>query len=196
MISRTKKLAIVAVSAAAMVLGTTTAVYGSVAPGTTVTGHSGNTVFKGTINGINITVTCTNFTDSVVVPAGATNKINIPPPTINGCTDSLSGTDTVTTNSTHGSWSLKVNSTGTKLTLGIPLKGATFKSSFLPSCTITAAPTAAVKVKGVYSSSAGTDTVTSKPIAVSGSGCTATTASTTTTVTFSPNPGTIPPFAS
>jgi hypothetical protein len=196
MISRPKKLLIVAVSAAAMVLGTTTAVYGSVAPGTTVTGTSHSLTFKGTINGINITVTCTNFTDSVVVPAGATNKINIPPPTINGCTDSLTGTDTVKTNSTHGSWYLKTNTTGTKLTLGIPEKGATFVSSFLSGCTITAAPTGPVKVKGTYSSSAGTDTVTNKAIAVAGTGCSATSASTTTTVTFSPNPGTIPPFAS
>jgi hypothetical protein len=196
MISRSKKMVVVAVSAAAMVLGTTTAVYGSVAPGTTVTGTSGNIVFKGTINGINITVTCTNFSDSVVVPAGANKSINIPPPTINGCTDSLSGTDTVTTNSTNGSWKLKTNNPGSNLTLVIPIKGATFKSSFLSGCTITAAPTAAVKVTGSYSSSAGTDTVTNQPIAVKGSGCTATTASTTTTVTFSPNPGVIPPFAS
>jgi hypothetical protein len=196
MISRPKTMAIIAVSAAAMVFGTATSVYGSVAPGTKVTGTSHSITFKGTINGINITVTCTNFSDSVVVPAGATKSLNIPPPTINGCTDSLSGTDTVKTNSTNGSWKLKTNSAGSKLKLVIPKAGATFKSSFLPSCTITAAPTAAISVSGSYSSSAGTDTVNNQPIAVKGTGCTATTASTTTTVKFSPNPGTIPPFAS
>ena len=196
MISRHKKMLIVAVSTVAMVLGTATAVYGSVAPGTTVTGTSGHVVFNGTINGIAITVTCTNFTDSVVVPAGADKSLNIPPPTINGCTDSLTGTDTITTNSTNGSWKLKSNSTGTKLKLVIPIKGATFKSSFVKGCLITAAPTAAVKVSGTYNSGNGTDTVTSQPIAVSASGCTATNASTTVTVTFSPNPGAIPPFAS
>ena len=135
MISRRKKMVIVAVSAAAMVLGTSTAVYGSVAPGTTVKGTSGNVVFKGTINGIAITVTCTNFTDSVVVPAGANKSLNIPPPTINGCTDSLTGTDTIKTNATYGSWKLKSNGTGSKLKLVIPVKGATFKSSFVKGCT-------------------------------------------------------------
>ncbi len=196
MISRPKKMVIVAVSAAAMLFGTATAVYGSVAPGTKVTGTSGSTVFQGTIDGFAITVTCTNFTDTVTVPAGANKSLNIPPPTINGCTDDLGGTDTITTNSTNGSWKLKSNGTGTKLKLVIPKAGATFTSSFVAGCTITAAPTASVKVTGTYNHTNGTDTVTNQPIAVSASGCTASNASTTVTVTFSPTPGTIPPFAS
>jgi hypothetical protein len=196
MFTRAKKMVIVGVSAAAIVLGTTTAVYGSVAPGTTVTGTSSHTVFSGTIDGVAISVTCTNFTDSVVVPAGAKKSLDIPPATINGCTDTLGGTDTIKTNDKDGSWQLKTNGAGTKLTLVIPEKGATFTSSVLSGCKITAAPTAAVDVVGTYNSSNGTDTVTSAPIAVKGKGCSATAASTTTTVTFSPNPGTIPPFAS
>jgi hypothetical protein len=196
MFTRAKKTVIVGVSAAAIVLGTTTAVYASVAPGTTVTGTSSSTVFNGTIDGVAISVTCTNFTDSVVVPAGAKKTLDIPPATINGCTDTLGGTDTIKTNDKDGKWELKTNGAGTKLTLVIPEKGATFTSSVLSGCKITAAPTAAVDVVGTYNSSNGTDTVTNAPIAVKGKGCSATSASTTTTVTFSPNPGTIPPFAS
>jgi hypothetical protein len=196
MIPSRKKMAIVAIVAAATVLGTTTLAFGSVAPGTVVTGHSGKTTFKGDINGVPITVTCTNFTDAVTVAKGDKTSVDIPPPTINGCTDTLKGTDTITTNDTNGSWKLTVNSSGTKLTLVMPKDGATFKSSVLSSCTIEAAPTKAVDITGTYSSSAGTDKVSKAPIAVKGSGCTATSSSTTTTVTFSPKPGKIPPFAS
>ncbi len=180
-----------------MVLGTTTLAFGSVAPGTKVTANSPKTTFAGTINGIPVTVTCTNFTDSVTITAKDKTSVVIPPPTINGCTDTLGGTDTiVTTSSTDGKWELKTNSAGTQLTLVIPKDGASFSSSVLSSCTITAAPTKAVNVVGKYSSTKGTDTVSKAKITVKGSGCTANSSTTTTTVTFSPNPGKIPPFGS
>jgi hypothetical protein len=191
-----KKLAFIAMSAIAGTFGTVAMAGASVAPGTTIVGTSNSVTFKGTINGIEITVTCTSFKDSAVVTAGANKSIDIPAPTITGCTDSLTGTDTITTNTTNGSWELKTNGKGNKLSLVIPKAGATFSSSVLSSCVVTAAPTAAVKVKGTYSSSAGTDTTNNVAIAVKGTGCTATSSSITTTVTFSPNPGTIPPFAS
>jgi len=193
MIPSRTKFVIMAAVAVAGVLGTASLAFGSVAPGTTVTGHSGNTTFAGTINGVPITVTCTNFTDKVKITSSDKTTVSIPPPTINGCTDTLGGTDTI---KTSGKWEFKVNSAGTQLTLVIPKAGATFNSSVLSSCTITAAPTKAVNVVGKYSSSAGTDTVSSAPIAVKGKGCTASSTSTTTTVTFTPNPGKIPPFAS
>jgi hypothetical protein len=196
MISPGKKLAFVAMSVIAATFGTVAMAGASVAPGTQVTGTSKSVTFKGTINGIQVTVSCTNFTDTATVTAGANKSIDIPAPTITGCTDTLTGTDTIKTNDKNGSWELKTNGKGNKLKLVIPKAGATFTSSFLPSCTITAAPTAAVSVKGTYSSSAGTDTATNAPIAVKGTGCTATSSSVTVTVTFSPNPGTIPPFAS
>jgi hypothetical protein len=190
-------MAIVALAAAvATVLGTTTMAFGSVKPGTTVTGNSTKTTFSGTINGVPITVTCTNFTDTVKITSKDKTSVVIPAPTINGCTDTLGGTDTIKTNSKDGNWELKVNSSGKTLTLVIPKDGATFTSNVLSGCTIQAAPSKAVNVAGTYSSSAGTDKVSKKPIAVKGKGCSATNASTTTTVTFTPNPGKIPPFAS
>jgi hypothetical protein len=192
-----RRLAFVSMGAIVGVFGTAAAVGASVAPGTKVTGSSSSVTFVGTINGAQITVHCTNFTDTVTVAAGDNKSVDIPPPTINGCTDSLTGTDTVKTNSKNGSWELKTNKTGNKLKLVIPKAGATFKSSILPSCTVTAAPTATADVTGTYSSSAGTDTVNGANIPTKGTGCTTSAnATTTTTVTFSPNPGTIPPFAS
>ena len=197
MIRSRKKMAIVAlVAGVATVLGTTSLAFGSVKPGTVVTGKSTNTVFNGTINGVPITVTCTNFTDKVKVTSSDKTSAVIPAPTINGCTDTLGGTDTIKTSSKDGKWELKVNSTGKTLTLVIPKDGATFTSSVLSSCTIQAAPTKAVNVAGTYNSSNGTDTVSNKTIAVTGKGCTASNAKVTTTVTFTPNPGKIPPFAS
>lgn len=192
-----RKLAFVSMSAIAGVFGTAVAVGASVAPGTKVTGSSGKVTFVGTINGAKITVTCTNFTDTVTVASGDNKSVDIPPPTINGCTDTLTGTDTVKTNSKNGSWELKVNKTGKKLKLIVPKAGATFVSSILPSCTVTAAPAGTASIAGTYNSSNGTDTVSGADIPTSGKGCTTSAdATTTTTVTFSPNPGTIPPFAS
>jgi len=189
-------MAFVGMAAIAGVFGTAAAVGASVAPGTKVTGTSSKTTFVGTINGINITVTCTNFTDTVTVASGDNKSVDIPPPTINGCTDTLVGTDTIKTNDKKGSWELKVNGKGNKLSLVIPEDGATFVSSRLKSCTITVAPTGPTTIKGTYNSSAGTDTATNAAFAIKGTGCTATSSEATTTVTFSPNPGTIPPFAS
>ena len=75
----------------------------------------------------------------------------------------------------------------TTLSLGIPKAGATFKSSILSGCTITAEPTAAGKVTGKYNGS-NTDTVTNGSIPTKGTGCTSTTATTSETVVLSPAP--------
>jgi hypothetical protein len=192
--SRTRLAVVVTVvAAAATVLGTTTMAFGSVKPGTTVTGKSTNTVFTGSINGVPITVKCKSFTDKVKVTSSDKTSASIPPPTLTGCTDTLKGTDTI---KTTGKWELKVNSAGTTLTLVIPKDGATFSSSRLKSCKITVAPTGPVNVNGSYSSSTGTDTVTNQTIAIKGSGCSATSSTINSTVKFTPNPGKIPPFAS
>ena len=171
----------------------------SVAAGTKVVGNlkSGTTMnFAGTIDGIPVTVKCTTFTGSGKVPATGLSVSLSTPPVLGGCTDSLGGTDTVTTNTTNGKWKLtevdaandeaqtEPNS-GDKVTLTIPKAGATFKSSTLSSCTITAAPTAAAKVTGTYDDK-GTDTVTNAKIAVSGSGCVASTSTVTATVVLTP----------
>ncbi len=159
----------------------------SVAAGTTISGSlkSGTSmVFKGTIDGIiPLTVTCKSFSASGKVPAKGLSVTLTAPPTIGSCTDSLGGTDTITTNHTNGSWKLvEVDAPndesatepnkGDKAQLVIPKAGATFSSSVETGCVITVAPTAGVKVSGPYND-AGTATVTNAKLAVSGAVCTA-----------------------
>jgi hypothetical protein len=166
--------------------------------GTVVTGNletGTNMTFKGDIDSVAVTVTCTTFTASGKVPAGTPKKVNLSkPPTIKGCTDTLGGHDTITTNQTNGKWSLSITGKASayKMILHMPKAGATFKSSILSSCVITAAPTKAVSITGSYDGN-DTDTVTNAPIATSGSGCTSTTATTSAIVVLSPAPGP-PPF--
>lgn len=161
------------------------------APGTTITGNlktGTKMLLKGSINGIPITVSCTKFTGIGKAPkTGLT--ITISPPTFGGCTDTLGGKDTVKPNQTNGKW--KVTETipvGNKdtVSLTIPMAGATFSSSLVPGCVITAAPSIAAKVTGPYDN-VNTVTVTASPIKVSAAGCSATTATVTATVVFSPN---------
>jgi hypothetical protein len=204
---RVRKGVVAAVCAAAALLGTASAVFAagdsddhfSLAAGTIVKGSlkSGtDMVFAGTINGVPITVNCTSFKGSGAVPAKGL-KVTISPPKITGCHDTLGGTDTITTNKTNGKWSLtEVDApndesqtepnTGDMATLTIPMAGATFVSSVLPVCVLTAAPTAAVAVTGTYDD-INTDTVKAAKIAVRGSGCSASTATVTATVVLSPN---------
>jgi hypothetical protein len=178
---------------AVTVLATTTAAFATLGPNVTVTGtlKSGTKMtFKGDIDSIPITVSCTNFSASG--KTGSSPSTTVPltaPPTINGCTDSLGGTDTINTNQTNGTWSLSAK--GKKMTLNIPKAGATFTSSVESGCTITAAPNGAIGVKGKYNNK-NTDTVKNAKIATSGSGCTSTAASTSATVILSPAPGKAP----
>lgn len=196
---RPMKLAIVALGAGAMVLGTTGIVAASVPPNTTIKGAlapSTTMQFQGTISGIATTVTCTGFKAKGKVVAGDTTKMDIPPVKITGCTDSLGGTDTVKTNDTHGSWELTTSGTNT-LNLVVPKEGATFTTSALAGCVITVAPTTPQNIAGVYSSSAGSDTVTNSSFKVKGNSiCSASSSTASATVDFTPNPGTIPPFVS
>jgi hypothetical protein len=170
----------------------------SLPAGTKVTGSlkSGTDMtFAGTINGVAITVKCTSFSASGKVPSGSASKVTLSaPPKITGCTDSLGGTDTIKTNQTNGKWTLTVTSSKPyKMSLGIPKAGATFTSSILSSCVITAEPKAAGSVSGSYNDKTGTDTVKNAGIPTSGSGCTSATAKTSATVVLTPNPG-APPF--
>jgi hypothetical protein len=190
-----KKMAIIAVIAvAATVIGTTSMAFGSVKPGTKVTAKNvGNVTFTGTLEGVPITVTCKSFTDSVTVTSSDKTSAAIPPPKITKCTDSSTGTDTI---ATTGKWKLTVNSSGTTVTLVVPKDGATFKSSIFPGCVVQVAPKGPVNIAGSWNSSNGEDTVSGDTIAVTGKGCSASNATATATEKFTPNPGTIPPFAS
>jgi hypothetical protein len=179
------------VGVGALVGGLATAAYATLPAGTTVTANlkSGtDMVLKGDIDSIPITVKCTKFTASGKVPSTPSDKVKLPtPPTISGCTDNSGGSDTITTS---GKWTL--SETSTTQTLKIPQDGATFKSSVLSGCVVTAAPSGAVKVKGKYNDK-NTDTVSGASVATSGSGCTSTAATVTATVVESPAPGK-PPF--
>ncbi len=185
--SKLTKTMVAVVGTGLLVFGIATAAYASLPAGTTVTGKlktGTHMTFKGDIDSVPITVTCTNFTAKGKIPSTKSSTIKLSaPPTINGCKDNSGGTDTI---KTTGSWLL----TGTKttLTLVVPKDGATFKSSILSSCTITAAPSGSVKVTGAYNGK-NTDTVTNAKIATKGSGCTSTTATTSATVVLSPAPG-------
>jgi hypothetical protein len=188
--SRLTKTVVAIVGTSALVFGITTAAYATLPAGTTITGSlkaGTDMTFKGDIDSIPITVSCTKFSakGKVAKKASDTMKLSAPP-AITGCTDSSGGTDTITTS---GSWTLTIAAKA--LTLGIPKAGATFKSSILPSCTITAEPSAAGGVKGTYNGS-NTDKVTNAKIPTTGSGCTSTTATTTATVVLSPAPGAPP----
>jgi hypothetical protein len=158
--------------------------------GTKVTGNlkTGTfMVFKGTINGIPITVNCKTFTSTGKIPAKGLS-ITIKVPTIKGCTDSIGGTDTLVSNQTNGKW--KTTETiapgGDTVKLVIPKDGATFTSSLLPACTLTAEPSAAGSVAGPYDN-VNTVTVTNGKIPLSSSGCSASSSTVSATVVFSPN---------
>lgn len=151
--------------------------------------NSTNITFKGTINGISVTVTCTTSSISGTTPSSGLGPVNVNNPSFTGCRDTFGGTDTVTTNSTNGHWQLTfIDSTATneetqaepnsgdKLQITIPKAGATFKSSILPGCTITAAPSGSASITGTYDD-VSTLTISSASIPVSGSGCTASTSS-------------------
>ncbi len=184
--SHLKKTIFAIVATMALAFGIATAAYASQPVGTTITGNlaSGTSVtFKGDIDSVPITVSCTTFTVTGKVTSASKTLPLSSPPTISGCTDSSGGTDTITTS---GSWSATL--TAKALTLNAPKDGATFKSSILSGCTITAFPKKAGKIKGKYNGS-NTDTVTNAKVATSGSGCTSTTATSSAVEVLSPAPG-------
>ena len=180
------------VATGALVFGLTVPASATLPAGTVVKASlktGTNMVFNGAIDSIPITVTCTKLLGKRQGPVdaiglGASCRLR---PQIAGCTDNSGGTDTITTS---GTWKLSETSTTQKLK--IPQDGATFTSSVLPGCTVTAAPSGAVKMKGSYNDS-NTVTVTNAPIPTSGSGCTSATATTTGTIVEKPAPGP-PPF--
>jgi hypothetical protein len=197
-----KKLAVAALGVGLAVLATPAIGYSAVnslPAGTKVTGSlvkGTDMIFNGHINGVPITVTCTSFRSTGTVPSAGATSIDVSAPKITGCTDSIGGIDTITDNSKHGRWSLTANTTAPyTMTLTIPKEGATFSSSVLPTCVITAAPTAPDPVTGNYNSKNGQVNVP-KPggkIPTSGVGCSSATATTTATLVLRPNPGP-PPF--
>jgi hypothetical protein len=174
----------------------TAAVSGVHATGTKVSAKlkSGTTLdLAGTLDGIGITVKCTSFSASGTAPASGVINVKLPePPKISGCTDSIFGTDTVTTNQKSGKWELTEKTSGSTktLVLTMPKAGATFSSSIDSGCVVTASPSASTAMSGKFVSSGkdkGTDTVTNASVPVSASGCTtAATSTLSATVVIAP----------
>lgn len=140
-------------------------------PGVTDTGSlvSGtDLVFSGgTIDGVGVTVSCSTFIATGTVPAKGLVVTLSSPPTISGCSDNLGGTDTVTTS--KSGWKLEANKTGTTATLVQPKKSATFTSTALSSCTVTAGPS---KIAGSYNDLNAETITDGGPIKTVGKGCT------------------------
>ena len=103
--SKLTKTVVAVVGTMTLLVGIATAAYASLPAGTTVTGalKSGTKMtFKGDIDSIPITVTCTKFSAKGKVPSPASDTMKLSaPPTISGCKDSSGGTDTI---KTTGSW--------------------------------------------------------------------------------------------
>jgi hypothetical protein len=191
MMSLRKKMVLAVLGVGAILLATGTGGYASPdsLPGGTLVTAAGTLNFSESIDGISVTVTCTNFTATGRV-AGATTLYFKPSPTINGCTDSAGGTDTITTNSTNGRWFF---TSGTSMKLGIPKAGATFFSSLLPSCVVTWAPTASVQLAGHYNS-VNTEKVNDQPLATAATGCTTAAMKIFVKAVMSPAPNVVPPW--
>jgi hypothetical protein len=178
-LSRTKKLAAICTLTGAAALGfgiqsahastahlaTSTDTDDTLAPaGQTVTANiSGPFTFNVSTNVFgNFTASCTGVTATFKVPStGFTTKL-IPQPDgqpidITGCTDSLGGTDTVTSS---GTWKIKFvdaanDETSTEpntdhIKIAVPLDGASFTSSLDPSCVLTLDATSTSYIKTKY----------------------------------------------
>jgi hypothetical protein len=188
-----RKIICGALGVGAMLLATSTGGYGYVTPDSLTTGTvvtaSGNLKFNEDIDGIPVTVTCPHFTATGTV-AGPARLHFAPSPTINRCTDSLGGSDTITTNSTHGSWYF---TSGSAMRLRIPKAGAIFSSNVLSGCRVTWAPTASVQLAGSYNG-VKVETITNQPLAATGTGCTAGKMTVSVLAVMSPAPGVVPPW--
>jgi hypothetical protein len=108
-------------------------------PGTTTT-------FTGKVGPATVVQHCTASTDSFTTPAHGLGPVKLADPTFSGCTDSLKGTDTVTTT---GKWTEKFLSP-TRIRLTIPKDGATVTSSIVAGCVVTVAPTGPAHITGAY----------------------------------------------
>ncbi len=193
MMSLRKKVLTAVLGVGAMLLATGMTGYASsnsLPVGTAVT-TSGTLHFVEGVDGLTIKVICTGFAGSSTVIGP--NRLNfVPSPTITGCTDSLGGTDTITTNSINGKWFLAAPA---PMKLGIPQAGATFTSTAaqLAGCTITWTPAGLVKLTGVYNG-INIDKVTNQPLAVSAVGCSASSMNIWVKAVMAPAPGPVPPW--
>jgi hypothetical protein len=165
-------------------------------PGTTVTvaikDQHHFIKFGLTIDGVPQSVTCTRFSTDGTVGDSPGATLEISPPVVSRCTDSVGGTVLVDTNSRHGSWKLS-DKTGATMDLVLPQRGMTMQTAVMRTCEVIAAPAAKAAVRGDYKTK-GLDTMTDVSIPVSGKGCTVVSLSVTGSISLSPDPGALPPW--
>ncbi len=156
---------------------------------TLITASSSSLKFAGTLNGVAFTVTCTSASLQFTSPSSGYGPVSVVnDPTISSCTDSLSGTDTVTANHTNGSWSVLATSTPS-VQLTISQAGATFTTSALSGCVVTAAPSAAATITASFNNTTHRATFSNQSVAFSGNAACGTVGSTgTMSGVFSTNP--------
>ena len=109
-----------------------------------------------TVGGVPVTSTCQTSADTGKTPATGLTAFTIGRPAFSNCTDNLGGTDTVTTS---GTWTMSFKDAandeagelpGDKLTLNVPIGGATLTSSAASGCVITLAPVKKVSLTAAY----------------------------------------------
>jgi hypothetical protein len=127
---------------------------------TTSLASGADSVFVAQIGSFTVTLTCTASSTTGKTPAHGLSLV-VAPVSFTGCTDSLSGKDTV---KTSGTWRVTGidapndetteppagPNSGDHLRITVPMDGATVVSSFDSTCLITVAPNAAVQVVGRY----------------------------------------------
>jgi hypothetical protein len=145
----------------------------------------------GYINSVPVTVTCTGFSTSGITEDKPALKVS--PPAISGCTDSLGGTDTITTSqgSVQQVWKFLAPDC-CQIEFRIPENGAVFSSTALGGCVVTWSPLINV-LQGTYNE---INTFTfDTSLSVSSTGCTVTKWwNSSGTMVFSPSPGSLPPW--
>jgi hypothetical protein len=174
--------------------------------GTTVTAtNSGDVTITVSTSFGSLTITCTFA--SATGRTGSGLKFTIAPPTFSDgggapCTDSLGFSDSFSTNSTNGKWSVKEldftnkgagdetlaepNATGDRIALTIPQAGLVDTNS--TGCVVTAAPSGPATLKGSYDD-AGTARFSGVTVPVSeSSSCPTTSGTVSVSVTFRVSP--------
>ncbi|MEV4257548.1 hypothetical protein AB0J52_30695 [Spirillospora sp. NPDC049652] len=168
-------LAAVAASTGLVALTAAPALAAGISPASTaITATSTNVKFAGTLSGLPFSVSCSLSTIKFTTPASGYGPVNLTPPTpgnpsFTGCHDNFGGTATITPS---GVWKLSATGgTSPTVTLTIPVGGVKFTTSTLPSCVVTAAPTAPAPITGPYSNATHSLSVSGATVPFSSSGC-------------------------
>ncbi|MFC5182895.1 hypothetical protein [Actinomadura harenae] len=166
---------------------------GGISPASThIVATSSNVKFAGSLGGLfNFSVTCQTATVAFDTPASGYGPVNLNPgtpsnPSFVNCKDNFGGTATITP---HGVWTLSATGgSSPTVTVTIPTGGATFTTSTLPGCTVTAAPSAPAPISGPYTNPPTASMALSASVPFSGVGCGSLSPTGSVTGTFTTSP--------